>query len=298
MKKGKTEKIKDLKTKIDANLVDYDSFFSASNINLLDLDEKIEEVDCLIEHVNQRINYTESRITRTVTFSVTLIGIGMAFFAVTTKLSGLSFYLGLIAAGLFILTGGITSIIHTFQVNPNYPFRALGNDWKWFYPQIVDKEYRPNIIVIETGKKYLEKRLLHVEGLQKYAQKIVTENKYDRLKVDIQQLYLLHVNEKYKNCFLTSLRRVLTWGLLLTTISVIILFLTIAIKQTRPTEEIDKVVQTEQIMSSTNMEKLPSGPSTASASPGKSHTIQKEVTANEFNRHTHQKAPVKRKDSP
>ena len=239
-----------------------------------------------------------SGVTRTVTFSVTLIGIGMAFFAVTTKLDGLSFYLGLLTAGLFILTGGTTSIIHTFQVNPKYPFRALGNDWKWFYPEIVDKEYKPSTIVMETENKYLRKRLLHAEGLQKYAQKIVTEDKFERLKVDIQQLYLLHVNEKYKNCFLTSLRRVLTWGLLLTTISVIILFFTIAIKQTKPAGRADKAIETEQIMSSTNKEKLPSGQSKGSPSPGNFQTEQIEGSPIESNRITQQKAPVKRKGSP
>lgn len=247
MKNCKTEKIEELRRKIEAKFGDYEAFFSTANVNPLDLDEKLKEVNFLIEHINQRINYTESRITRTVTFSVTLIAIGMAFFAVTTKLHGLSFYLGLITTGLFILTGGITSIIHTFQVNPKYPFRALGNDWKWFYPNIVDEKYKPSTIVMEGESKYLEKRLLHLEGLKKYAQKIMNENKIDRLKVDIQQLYLLHVNEKYKNCFLTSLRRVLTWGLLLTAIALIILFVTIAVEQAKSPGQVDKAVQVEQI---------------------------------------------------
>lgn len=63
MRKAKTEKIKELRARIDAKFADYGSFFSTSNVNLLDLDQKIEEVNSLIEHVNQRINYTETRIT-------------------------------------------------------------------------------------------------------------------------------------------------------------------------------------------------------------------------------------------
>jgi hypothetical protein len=71
------------------------------------------------------------------------------------------------------------------------------------------------------------KRVLHVEGLHEYAKKILNEGMKERLKVDIQQLYLLHVNEKYKNCFLSSLRRVLTYGLILIALAFIALFFSI-----------------------------------------------------------------------
>jgi len=115
------------------------------------------------------------------------------------------------------------------QVNPKYPFRALLNDWKWFYPKIVDEKYRPTPYVIETENKYWEKRLLHVDGLTKYAEKILNENQNERLKIDIQQLYLLHVNEKYKNAFLSILRRILFLGLLLISISILFLFTVIVL---------------------------------------------------------------------
>jgi hypothetical protein len=179
----------------------------------------------------------------------------MAFFAVTINLHGVSFCLGLVTTALFIITGGVTSIVHSLQVNPKYPFRVLGNDWKWFYPNIVDERYKPTRIVKETEKEYLQKRLLHVEGLKEYARKIVNQDKVERLKVDIQQLYLLHVNEKYKNHFLTSLRRILTWGLLITSIVLISLLIAIAAEQIKSSAQTNKARQTEQSESVTGKEK-------------------------------------------
>lgn len=203
---------------------DYETLFIENKDSILDIKNKIEEVQLLIEHVNQRIQYTETRITRTVSFSLTLILIGMAFFAVSIKLEGASFYLGLCTTFLFILTGGLTSLIHALQINPQYPFRALSNDWKWFYPNIVDEKYKPNFLVKEKENDYWKKRLLHIYGLKSYAEKLLHENQHERLKIDIQQLYLLHVNEKYKNVFLSNLRRILLLGLLLISISLMFLF--------------------------------------------------------------------------
>jgi hypothetical protein len=145
----KDEKEPEVGDAIKGKLEDYARLFSALDETGTDMETKVKEVQSLIEHVNQRIYYTESRITRTVTFAITLIGIGMAFFAVTIKLEGCSLYLGLITSILFIGTGGITSLIHVFQINPKYPFRKLQNDWKWFYPNIVPEEYKPNTFVKE-----------------------------------------------------------------------------------------------------------------------------------------------------
>ncbi len=217
-------KLDNLKGKIDSCIEDYYDLFDTKNLTNIDIENKINEVGILIEHINQRIQYTETRITRTVTFSVTLIGIGMAFFVGTTQYQGFSFICGLVTSGLFILTGTVAALIHILQVNPQYPFRSLKNDWKWFYPQILEKKYAPTFFVKECETKYLEKRLMHLKGLIKYASNLIYENEIERLMTDIQQLYLLHANEKYKNCFLSSLRKVIVLGLSLTFISLLFLF--------------------------------------------------------------------------
>ena len=236
MKKLKKDLKEKLKREIDSAYKDYELFFEETDVKDEELSKKIKEVNLLIEHIDNRIHYTETRLGRTVTFSVTLIGFGIAFFAVVAKLSGWSFLLGLLSSGLLILTGVIAILINVFQTNPRYPFRKLPNDWKWFYPRIVNEEYKPNLIMKEGERKYLEKRLLHIEGLKEYAAKIVAETNLDRLKIDIQQLYLLHVNEKYKNKFLTSIRSVLSIGVSLALAALIGLFVIISVDKVKNPE--------------------------------------------------------------
>jgi hypothetical protein len=228
-KKLREQQVLKFEKAVQSKYKDYEYLFNRIPRN--SIEKKIKEVNSLIDHVDNRIHYTETRITRTVTFSVTLIAIGMAFFAAIIKLDGSSLYLGLITSGSMILTGLAAALIHIFQVNPIYPFRALPNDWKWFYPRIVDDKYKPKTFVYEKKKAYFKKRLLHIDGLNRYAQNIIGETPKERLKVDIQQLYLLHVNEKYKNYFLTTLRKVLNVGLTIVLISLIALLLNISVKK-------------------------------------------------------------------
>lgn len=218
----KNEKIDE--ERIKSEYADYEQYMDSLSLKDAELENKIKEVNDLIEHVNNRIIYTETRITRTVTFALSLVAIGMALFAAVIRLDGISLYFGLATSILFISTGSITSFTHVLQINPKYPFRALPNDWKWFYSRSVDDNYKPPFYVKETEQNYFKKRYSHINGLKNYAEKIVKETPSVRLKIDIQQLYLLHVNEKYKNSFLTSLRKVLTIGLIATLLVMISFF--------------------------------------------------------------------------
>lgn len=255
--------IEDLDRKIEEQYKEYEGMFANIDENV-DVDSKLKEINALINHVDDRIHYTESRITRTITFAVTLIGVGMALFAASLRLNGLPFYLGLATTGLFILTGIITVIVHVLQINPKYPFRALPNDWKWFYPRIIDENYGPSLFVWECKKKNYKKKLLHIKGLNEYAGKIINENPSERLKVDIQQLYLLHVNEKYKNSFLTSLRKVLILGLSITLVVLILFFSTIIYERinfntvkTNHKIEATKVIKIKNDKSNQSITRLP-----------------------------------------
>jgi len=236
MKKSKKDLKERLEREVDSAYKAYELFLEETDVGDEELSKKIKEVNLLIEHIDNRIHYTETRLGRTVTFSVTLIGVGIAVFAAVVKLSGWSFLLGLLSSGLLILTGVIAILINVFQTNPKYPFRKLPNDWKWFYPRIVNEEYKPGLIMKEGERKYLEKRLLHIKGLKEYAAKIIAETPLERLKVDIQQLYLLHVNEKYKNKFLTTIRRVLSIGVSLSLAFLICLFIIISVDKVKNPE--------------------------------------------------------------
>ncbi len=216
---------------IDEKYKEFESSFEKTPLSDADILSKIEEIDALIDHVTGRISYTETRITRTVTLALTMVGFGMAFFAVVLNLHGMAFYLGIATAMSLILTGSIASYIHTRQINPKYPFRRMENDWKWFYPRIVEEEYRPNAFVHDKDQDFLKKRLLHMENLRRYADRLLKEDKKERLKIDTQQLFLLHVNEKYKNCFLSSLRTILKRGLIITSMLFLALSITLIVNK-------------------------------------------------------------------
>ena len=241
-KSSRKDQVKMLENEIETEYLQYENLFAQLDDTDSKIEKKIEEVNSLIEQVNQRIFYTEGRLSKLVTFSVALMGIGMAFFAAIIKLAGLTFIIGIITSFSFFFTGGFTALVHCwFYVNPRYPFRTLKNDWKWFYAGIIDKEYHPKPLFQDSSYKFLFKRRLHIQGLNKYAKKILDEKSVDRLKVDLQQLYLLHVNEKYKNYYLSNLRNILIYGLLVTSSCFIILVGSIAYDKIITSSTKDKV---------------------------------------------------------
>ena len=222
-KKSDTNQIKDWEKEIDSEYQKYIETFSSLDDKISNIDEKIEEINSIIMLANNRIYYTEDRLSKIATFSVALMGIGMAFFAGIIHLNGWAFFIGLITAVSFVLTGGITSLINSSYMNPKYPFRAMKGDWKWFYSGIIDTAYHPKPVFQDNQSEFFKKRLLHMQGLNDYAQKLLTENKSERLKVDLQQLYLLHLNEKYKTRYLSNLRSILIRGIVITSIFLFIL---------------------------------------------------------------------------
>jgi hypothetical protein len=238
------EQVKSAENEINAEYQKYEDIFANLNHDDPEIEEKIKEVNSIIQLVNNRIFYTEDRLSKIVAFSLALMAIGMAFFAAIINLTGLTFIVGLITALFFILTGGIAALVNTFYVNPRYPFRAMKNDWKWFYSGIIDKKYRPKLIFQDSPSELFSKKLLHMRGLNDYAEKILVEDKVERLKVDLQQLYLLHVNEKYKNRYLSNLRNILILGLIITSVFLFILVGLIAN---------DKVTQSEDKADTNNV---------------------------------------------
>lgn len=233
-----TNQIQSLQSEIDTEYQKYENLFAQLDDKDPEIEKKIDEVNSIIQLVNNRISYTEDRLAKIITFSVALMGIGMAFFAAIIMLSGVTFYIGLITAFSFFFTGGLTALVHSIYVNPKYPFRAMKNDWKWFYAGIITKDYHPKPLFQDSNSEFLSKRLLHMQGLNQYAEKVLDEGKSERLKVDLQQLYLLHVNEKYKNRYLSNLRNILFRGLLVT---IIFLFMLVGlITKDRITKSQDK----------------------------------------------------------
>jgi len=63
---------------------------------------------------------------------------------------------------------------------------------------------------------------LHLENMLSYAEKMVKMTPKEELKQDLEQLFLVIVNEKYKNAQLSHLRTVV-WGGLSATVLILII---------------------------------------------------------------------------
>ena len=62
---------------------------------------------------------------------------------------------------------------------------------------------------------------IHLKDMLTYAEKTLGSSPKEELEQDLEQLFLVIVNEKYKNAQLTHLRIVISWGLGLTLLAMI-----------------------------------------------------------------------------
>ena len=180
-----------------------------------------EEIRPVLSAVAERIHYAESRRA---TFSViagVMIAGGLALLTLalgTIDLSIIKYPISA-AAICFTLLGILIFLVFSRQTN-RYPWTSATKTWKWFY-----RDALPRQAAFDLGwLSYLwfgreKTRIQHEygaqlsefeDGLKRLADKETS------LEQDAEQLYVLHVNEKYKNLHLTHLRTVTNVGLLLT----------------------------------------------------------------------------------
>ena len=173
----------------------------------------------LIFHIHQRIEYCEKRRGQMVVISLSLLAAAVALF-VSTFLkamdSGLLFSLIRFTALLLFLTAVITLALYALQTNFKYPFIEITKTWRWFYHYSVSKEYKPPFIPFERTKQREEMQKIHLKNMLNYAERTLASSPKEDLEQDLEQLFLVIVNEKYKNAQLTHLRMVIACGLGLT----------------------------------------------------------------------------------
>lgn len=174
----------------------------------------------MIDHIARRIEYAEGRRS----FFLTSAGVSMAAgFAVlgivSTKPLWLPWEFAFWTLGISLVAFAVTVwLVHASHVNFSYPFTDVASVPKWFYRYAIPdwKKYhfplRWNRLT-ETEKsedrsKFDADFLLFLENSRLH----LLDEKESSLQ-DVKQIYLLHVNEMYKNTFLTALRRTFEIGL-------------------------------------------------------------------------------------
>lgn len=179
-----------------------------------------------IDHMVRRIEYAESRRGAIATLAGGLVAAGIALFALLLDAPAgpLRVALGVLASAMLLSAGG-TLVAWFRQTNPPYGFiRAPANrrPWKWFYRDALadhsaftfdwwkTKDSKANKTPIDAFQKQWGPFAQREMGLLNLRSDILQ---------NLQQVYLLHVNEKYKNMFLSQVRSVLLRGVVLSVLA-------------------------------------------------------------------------------
>lgn len=175
----------------------------------------------LINVMTGRIEYAESRRGAFATIAAGFIAAGIALLSISLgdHFWRISLLLGLVGGGL-ALTGCAVLWLFGRQTNPNYGFikpdTRLKRPWKWFYRDALSNSnaFRSYWFRKGTDAKNLAAASAFDHQWGEFAQRQITlgEIRVETLQ-NIKQVYLLHVNERYKNLFLTEIRKLLIRGL-------------------------------------------------------------------------------------
>ncbi len=199
----------------------------ASAVQSLDVSQREDlsgRVGTLIAAREQGIRYAEGRLNSLALLSGGLIAAGIAFLSLglAESISSIRWGLTGVALGLFILALALL-LIYARSTNPRYPFIDNEADvkkarWKWFYwDALPDPSAFASIGLWGRHRKgKREAEIGETNGqFAVFAERMVEGLTDDAVDVaeDLRQLYTLHINERYKNQYLTNVRTVLQRGL-------------------------------------------------------------------------------------
>jgi hypothetical protein len=165
----------------------------------------------------ERIHYAESRRVNYTVMALALIagGTSILVFALGSlgemwlKYAAIATSFGFITVGLFV--------IYTYGRQTNqYPYTSATKTWKWFYRDALPDRSAFGLTLFErsnTRKKRIT--AAYANQLPIFKAEIAKLNSEKaNAEQDIEQLYSLHVNELYKNLYLSRLRTIFNRGLI------------------------------------------------------------------------------------
>ncbi len=184
------------------------------------------EVAPVIQAVAERIHYAEGRRTNFTILAGGLIAAGVALltFALSNAESHLARWTTAAGAVCCVALGAAIILLYSSQTN-TYPWTSATKTWKWFY-----RDALPSNEGFDFGwVDYFRMEKAKSRTKAEYSRQIsLFKNSMHRLKSDsenldqdLEQLYVLHINEKYKNLHLTQLRKLTNWGILVMTGAVV-----------------------------------------------------------------------------
>lgn len=172
----------------------------------------------ILDTQRARIEYAESRRSTLAAVGGVLLAAGIAALIpiASSDFSYYPLYIGLlVGAAALTLTGAAVLVLYGRQTNWSYPFKTRTSVWKWFYRDALPgaDAVSPRWHTHERAELEAKSQSLFDANRAEYAKRIATlTNAHVNLEQDVQQTYILHWNEFYKNKFLTHLRKVLIRG--------------------------------------------------------------------------------------
>lgn len=174
----------------------------------------------LLDHIAKRIEYTEARRNQQAVMSGAIVAASVALLTlVLNRIDYFPLFLALLTWSISgILVGATVWFIYARQTNFRYPFTSITKTWKWFYRYALSnyQAFNSPWYALQSKKAYKKGQTEFQTQWEAFREKQIDGLKNPRLNLfqDLQQIYLLHVNERYKNLFLTHLRSVISYGLL------------------------------------------------------------------------------------
>lgn len=189
-----------------------------SKLSREDREKLSERLQPIIAAVTERIHYAEQRRSSFSAIGGALVAGGIALLTFAfTKIEVLVVKFGFVAAGLSMsVVGAIVLIAYSRQTN-RYPWTSATKTWKWFYRDALPEEKALNpkwwsYIYFGGDKERVKNEFTNQLGPFKQSMERLVDDEANYVQ-DLEQLYVLHVNEKYKNLHLSDLRKITERGI-------------------------------------------------------------------------------------
>ena len=187
---------------------------------------RIERVGRMIEYEVDRVDYYEGVRTRHFTFSVSMLGFGLAVLAFGANyILNDSNLFSIVVLFLFspalvlITTAFVCVIVYFYHTNYDFPYRVVAES-PWYYHYSIH-----NFMKRKKYTRKPEEITSDYFGDLKYnIEKRGNEQKEDALKEDIEQLVLLYVLSGYKKLFSTITKNMLLTGFMVALLVVVMNF--------------------------------------------------------------------------
>lgn len=182
------------------------------------MSQEKEDLKPIIQAVAERIHYAESRRTNFTVIAGIFIAGGLALLGLLTeKVSDALIWYPLVFGAVYLIILGVGVFwVYSRQTN-RYPWTSATKTWKWFYRDALPEQGKfdtrwQTYFGFKNEKtriqgEYRRQLPLFKDQIGKLEKPIESYNQ------DVEQLYVLHINEKYKNIHLSELRTVLNRGL-------------------------------------------------------------------------------------